>query len=64
MAIMGKITVPVGVEIPQETADRCLRILEMWLNDNPLMNIEYHEIKGNDGIYRRLQFVRSREEAE
>lgn len=64
MAKFGKITVPVGLEIPQETAERCLRILEMWMNDNPCMSIQCDEIATGDGISRRLLFVQTREEAE
>ena len=64
MARFGKITVPIGLEIPLETAERCLRILEMWMNDNHCMSIQCDEIATGEGISRRLLFVRSREEAE
>ena len=29
------ITVNANFEIPQETVERCLKIIEWWLNDNP-----------------------------
>lgn len=64
MARFGKITVQVGLEITQETAERCLRILEMWMTDNPCMSIQCDEIATADGIQRRLLFVKTREGAE
>ena len=64
MARFGKITVPIGLEIPQETAEHCLRILERWMTDNPELSIQCDEIATADGIQRRLLFVRTREGAE
>ena len=31
----SKITVDVKVSIPDETICRCLRVLEMWMDDHP-----------------------------
>ena len=39
MAKVSDITVDVKVKIPDETICRCLRILEMWMDDNPDKNI-------------------------
>jgi predicted amidohydrolase len=35
MAKVTSIDVAVNVTIPDETVRRCLRILEMWMQDNP-----------------------------
>ena len=35
MANATSIDVAVNVTIPDETVRRCLRILEMWMQDNP-----------------------------
>lgn len=35
MAKATSIDVAVNVTIPDETVRRCLRILEMWMQDNP-----------------------------
>ena len=35
MAKATEITVDVKVNIPDETICRCLRVLEMWMDDNP-----------------------------
>lgn len=35
MAKADSITVNVKVGIPNETIERCLRILEMWMDDHP-----------------------------
>lgn len=64
MARAGKITVQVGLEIPEETAERCLQILEMWLNDNPDTVICCEEVTTADGIYRRLFCKQTREAVE
>ena len=35
MATAGNIEIGIKVTIPDETVERCLRILEMWMDDNP-----------------------------
>ena len=40
MAKMTDLTVDVGVVVSDQTAKRCLRILEMWQEDNPDKFIE------------------------
>lgn len=35
MASAKSITVDVRVSIPDDTICRCLRVLEMWMDDNP-----------------------------
>ena len=47
------IDVQVGLVIPDETVDRCLRLLEMWLEDNPQCEIvgERHPLlKGGEHV--------------
>lgn len=35
MAEVGEITINVGINISEETAQRCCQILQMYLADNP-----------------------------
>ena len=35
MASAVNVTIDVKVSIPDETVCRCLRVLEMWMDDNP-----------------------------
>ncbi len=49
------ITVNIGVTIPQQTVNRCLDILGMYLTDNPDVELEVSKqnIEGNE--YRYVQ---------
>lgn len=55
MAKTTEITVEVGVTVPDATVMRCLKILEMWMDDNPDRNIVCDLIPCRDGIRRRLR---------
>ena len=50
MAKIGKATVEVEakITITDETVERCLRLIEMWLNDNPNKAI-HGGLRGADG---------------
>lgn len=57
----GKVTISIGLEIPQETVDRCLRILEMYMDDNPDLTLVCERISGEDGIRYKLRIIREQE---
>ena len=54
MARATSITVDVNVTIPDSTIVRCLRILEMWLDDNPDKQIIVDTIVTTTGYAHRL----------
>jgi len=54
MAKATEITVGVRVNIPDETICRCLRVLEMWMDDNPDKNIIVEQVNGIDRIHHRI----------
>ena len=54
MAKATEITVDVKVAIPDETVCRCLRVLEMWMDDNPDKRIVVDTIPGVDGYYHKI----------
>ncbi len=54
MAKATEITVDVRVAIPDETICRCLRILEMWMDDNPDKNIIVERVNGIDRIHHKI----------
>lgn len=43
------IDVNARISVPDETIDRCLRLLEMWQEDNPDKHIEGKEILTDTG---------------
>ena len=51
MTQVGKITVNVDtrITVSDESAERCLRILEMWQEDNPDKYIEGREVETETG---------------
>lgn len=51
MAKATSITVDVKMSIPDETISRCLRILEMWMDDNPDKRIIVDTIPTTDGYH-------------
>ena len=55
MAKETEITVDVCVTVPDKTVIRCLKILEMWMDDNPDRNIVCDLIPCRDGVRRRLR---------
>lgn len=40
MAKIDGLTFEIGLKVPASTVEKCLRILEMYLNDNPDVLIE------------------------
>ena len=52
-----KIEIAVEATITPDTAQRCLRLLEMYMDDHPELQIElsYQEVSG--GRWTRLRFV-------
>lgn len=62
MAKATEITVEVNVAIPDETVCRCLRLLEMWLDDNPDKRITVEQVPGIDRYYHKIHI--ERQEAE
>ena len=55
MAKATEITVDVYVAIPDQTVCRCLRILEMWMDDNPDKNIIVEQVNGIDRSHHKIQ---------
>lgn len=54
MAKATEITVDVKVKIPDETVCRCLRVLEMWMDDNPGKNIIVERVAGLDAWHHQI----------
>lgn len=48
------ITIGVNVIIPDETAKRCMRILEMWMDDHPDCKIECEKKDFGDHFEHKL----------
>lgn len=48
------ITIGVKMEIPPETICRCLRILEMWMDDNPYKAIIVDREFCTDGYHHKI----------
>ena len=43
MAKVQGLSIDIGVTIPEDTVQRCVAILNMYLTDNPDMEVEVHE---------------------
>lgn len=54
MAKAAEITVDVNVKIPDETICRCLRVLEMWMDDNPDKNIIVERLFTDAGFSHKI----------
>lgn len=54
MAKATSITVDVKVGIPDETIRRCLRILEMWMDDNPNKKILVDRVYTTTGFHHQI----------
>lgn len=54
MAKATSITVDVSVNISDETICRCLRILEMWMDDNPDKKIVVDKVAYKDGYRHKI----------
>lgn len=55
MAKATEITVDVHVKIPDDTICRCLRILEMWMDDNPDKRIVVDQVLYTDGYKHKIR---------
>lgn len=53
---LNEITINIGVAIPEETVMRCVQILNMYLTDNPNLNVKIYEDKYSDHTNRFMQF--------
>lgn len=53
MAKATEITVEVKVAIPDETVCRCLRVLEMWMDDHPHDQIIVNREYDGDGYHHK-----------
>ena len=51
-----ELTVHVGISISDETVERCLRILEMWQDDNPDRHIQERWTEKSDGSGLHVEF--------
>ena len=51
------ISINIGVTIPEETVQRCIAILNMFLTDNPNIEIEVHEAFYDNNKERYLMLV-------
>ena len=58
MAEIGKVTVGVRVAIPDETVERCMRILEMWMDDHPDCNIVCEQLDAGDHLKHKIKIIR------
>ena len=53
------VEVKAKLTVSDETAKRCLRLLEMWWNDNPDADILCDKEMVKDGIYHKLRIKRN-----
>lgn len=55
------ITVHASMSVPDETARRCMKLLEMWMDDNPDKHIVCDAVSLDDGIRHkfRIQTMKS-----
>ncbi len=54
MAKATEITVDVKANIPDETICRCLRVLEMWMDDNPDKRIIVDQRETETGFVHKI----------
>ena len=52
------VTVNTKVVIPNETAERCMRLLEMWMDDNPDKTIICDRQEGEKGFFHRMRIIK------
>lgn len=64
MAKATEITVDVNVTIPDATVIRCLKILEMWMDDNPDRNIVCDLVPYTDGFRHKLRIETLKQEVD
>ena len=60
MAKLQGLSIDIGVTISEDTVQRCLTILNMWLTDNPNMTLAIEEdaIPREDGMRHRFVYQR------
>ena len=61
MAKATEITVEVKVAIPDETVCRCLRVLEMWMDDHPHDQIIVNREYDGDGYHHKIHIEMDKE---
>lgn len=54
---LNEITINIGVAIPEETVQRCVQILNMYLTDNPNLTVEVWEENLPDHTNRYMQII-------
>lgn len=54
---LNEITINIGVAIPEETVQRCVQILNMYLTDNPNLTVEVYEDMYADHTNRFMHFI-------
>ena len=54
---LNEITINIGVAIPEETVQRCVQILNMYLTDNPNLIVDVWEEKYADHTNRYMQLI-------
>jgi hypothetical protein len=61
----GNVTIDVNAKltIPDETAKRCMTLLEMWMDDNPDKNIVCDLVPCKDAVKHRLRIQTLKQEA-
>lgn len=66
MAKLDELTIEVAAKltVSDETAKRCMALLEMWMDDNPDKNIVCDIVPCKDMKLRRLRIERLRQEVE
>lgn len=58
MAKVGDLTVDVNVSISDETVNRCINLLSMYLTDNPYLDLKvYDDFHEKDRINRTVSLV-------
>jgi len=55
MAKANEIVLDVKVKIPDDTILRCIRLLEMWMDDNPHKNIICTRSQGETGYHHSIK---------
>ena len=51
MAKIGDLSVNIGIEVSEETVQRCCQLLQLYLEDNPNKIVESRWDKGYDGEF-------------
>lgn len=54
------VAVTAKMEIPEETARRCMALLNMYLDDHPELDIQCENLVTGDGYQRTLYFSKTK----